>query len=85
VEDEVAHLRDLDLKGVRARWQSILQWRPPPLGAQIRKQCVSIVSIVNTETHGVHRLMKCDGEKDDRRTAAIKPRGDDNAKLLRKS
>jgi hypothetical protein len=66
--DEVAHLRDLD-KGLRARWQSIFQrWPPPPLGAQIRKQCVSIVSIVNTETHGVcvgkaHRLMKCDSEK----------------------
>jgi hypothetical protein len=65
--DEVAHLRDLD-KGLRARWQSIFQRWPPPLGAQIRKQCVSIVSIVNTETHGVcvgkaHRLMKCDGEK----------------------
>jgi hypothetical protein len=36
--------------------------------ARKRKQCVSIVSVVNTETHGVcswkaHRLMKCDGEK----------------------
>jgi Protein of unknown function (DUF2924) len=29
VEDEVAHLRDLDLKGLRARWQSVFQ-RPPP-------------------------------------------------------
>jgi hypothetical protein len=29
VEDEIAHLRDLDLKGLRARWQSVLQ-RPPP-------------------------------------------------------
>jgi hypothetical protein len=28
VEDEIAHLRDLDLKGLRARWQSIFQ-RPP--------------------------------------------------------
>jgi len=29
VEDEIAHLRGLDLKGVRARWQSVLQ-RPAP-------------------------------------------------------
>jgi hypothetical protein len=27
-EDEIAHLRDLDLKGLRARWQSAFQ-RPP--------------------------------------------------------
>src|SRR5262245_50066289 len=27
-EDEVAHLRDLDLKGLRARWHSVFQ-RPP--------------------------------------------------------
>jgi Protein of unknown function (DUF2924) len=30
VEDEVAHLRDLDLKGLRARWQSIFKRQPPP-------------------------------------------------------
>src|SRR5215472_14408320 len=30
IEDEVAHLRDLDLKGLRARWQSIFQRPPPP-------------------------------------------------------
>jgi Protein of unknown function (DUF2924) len=29
VEDEVAHLRGLDLKGLRARWHSVLQ-RPAP-------------------------------------------------------
>ena len=29
VEDEIAHLRDLDLKGLRARWRSVFQ-RPPP-------------------------------------------------------
>jgi len=29
IEDEIAHLRDLDLKGLRARWQSVFQ-RPPP-------------------------------------------------------
>jgi hypothetical protein len=28
IEDEIAHLRDLDLKGLRARWQSAFQ-RPP--------------------------------------------------------
>jgi hypothetical protein len=28
-EDEIAHLRGLDLKGLRARWQSVLQ-RPAP-------------------------------------------------------
>lgn len=28
VEDEIAHLRDLDLKGLRARWHSVFQ-RPP--------------------------------------------------------
>ena len=30
IEDEIAQLRDLDLKGLRARWQSVFQ-RPPPL------------------------------------------------------
>src|ERR1700751_3719687 len=29
IEDEIAHLRDLDLKGLRTRWQSVFQ-RPPP-------------------------------------------------------
>src|SRR5467141_4467367 len=29
VEDEVVHLRGLDLKGLRARWRSVLQ-RPAP-------------------------------------------------------
>ncbi len=29
VEDEIAHLRGLDFKGLRARWQSVLQ-RPAP-------------------------------------------------------
>ena len=29
VEEEIAHLRGLDLKGLRARWQSVLQ-RPAP-------------------------------------------------------
>ena len=29
VEDEIAHLRGLDLKGLRARWQSVFQGLPP--------------------------------------------------------
>ena len=29
IEDEIVHLRGLDLKGLRARWQSVLQ-KPPP-------------------------------------------------------
>ena len=29
IEDEIAHLRGLDLKGLRSRWQSEFQ-RPPP-------------------------------------------------------
>jgi hypothetical protein len=29
IEDEIAHLRGLDLKGLRARWRSVFQ-RPPP-------------------------------------------------------
>ena len=29
MEDEIAHLRALDLTGLRARWQSVFQ-RPPP-------------------------------------------------------
>ena len=29
VEDEIAHLRGLDLKGLRARWHSVFQ-RPAP-------------------------------------------------------
>jgi hypothetical protein len=30
LEDEIAHLRDLDLKGLRARWKSIFRRQPPP-------------------------------------------------------
>jgi len=30
VEDEIAHLRDLDQGGLRARWQSVFQRPPPP-------------------------------------------------------
>jgi hypothetical protein len=30
IEGEVAHLRDLDLKGLRARWRSVFQRPPPP-------------------------------------------------------
>ena len=30
IEDEIAHLRDLDLKGLRARWQSVFRRPPPP-------------------------------------------------------
>ncbi|MEI9924935.1 MAG: DUF2924 domain-containing protein [Bradyrhizobium sp.] len=29
IEDEIAHLRSLDLKGLRSRWHSVFQ-RPPP-------------------------------------------------------
>ena len=29
LEDEIAHLRGLDLKGLRARWQSIFKRQPP--------------------------------------------------------
>src|SRR4029077_21242559 len=29
IEDEIAHLRGLDLKGLRARWQSVLQGPDP--------------------------------------------------------
>jgi Protein of unknown function (DUF2924) len=29
VEDEIAHLRGLDLKGLRSRWQSVFQSPPP--------------------------------------------------------
>ncbi len=28
--DEIAHLRDLDLHGLRARWKSIFRQQPPP-------------------------------------------------------
>jgi hypothetical protein len=30
LEDEIAHLRDLDLHGLRARWKSMLRRQPPP-------------------------------------------------------
>jgi hypothetical protein len=30
IADEVAHLRDLDLKGLHARWQSVFKRPPPP-------------------------------------------------------
>jgi hypothetical protein len=29
IEDEIAHLRGLDLKGLRSRWQSVFQKTPP--------------------------------------------------------
>jgi hypothetical protein len=30
LDDEIAHLRDLDLHGLRARWKSMLRQQPPP-------------------------------------------------------
>jgi Protein of unknown function (DUF2924) len=29
LDDEIAHLRDLDLHGLRARWKSVLRQQPP--------------------------------------------------------
>ena len=29
ISDEIAHLRGLDFKGLRSRWQSVFQRRPP--------------------------------------------------------
>jgi hypothetical protein len=29
ISDEIAHLRGLDLKGLRSRWQSVFQKLPP--------------------------------------------------------
>ena len=31
LNDEIAHLRDLDVKGLRARWKSMFRREPPPL------------------------------------------------------
>jgi hypothetical protein len=28
--DEIVHLRDLDLQGLRARWKSMFRQQPPP-------------------------------------------------------
>src|SRR6476620_11266923 len=30
LEDEIAHLRDLDLHGLRARWKGLFRQQPPP-------------------------------------------------------
>jgi hypothetical protein len=30
LRDEIAHLRDLDLHGLRARWKSVFRHQPPP-------------------------------------------------------
>ncbi|MGC2824421.1 MAG: DUF2924 domain-containing protein [Pseudolabrys sp.] len=30
LDDEIAHLRDLDLHGLRARWKSMFRRQPPP-------------------------------------------------------
>jgi len=30
LDDEIAHLRDLDLHGLRARWKSMFRQQPPP-------------------------------------------------------
>jgi len=30
LDDEIAHLRDLDLYGLRARWKSMFRQQPPP-------------------------------------------------------
>jgi hypothetical protein len=35
VEEEIAHLRGLDLKGLRSRWQSVFQGLPPECGSGI--------------------------------------------------
>jgi hypothetical protein len=30
LDDEIAHLRDLDLHGLRSRWKSMFRQQPPP-------------------------------------------------------
>jgi hypothetical protein len=37
VQDEIAHLRGLDLKGLRARWRSVFQRTPPAWGSLFQK------------------------------------------------
>ena len=58
IEDEIVHLRGLDLKGLRARWQSVLQ-RPRPIICHgiscLRSSLIGskpIVSGISTMRHG---------------------------------
>ena len=39
LEDEIAHLRDLDLRGLRARWQSVFQRTAAPSPATASAVC----------------------------------------------
>ena len=44
IGDEIAHLRGLDLKGLRSRWQSVFQrpaTRTPPAAFAVRNHCLS--------------------------------------------
>ena len=62
VEDEVAHLRDLDLRGLRARWQSIFQ-RSPPMADRLksldrkRTDLTPGTLLVREWDHKSHRVM----------------------------
>src|SRR6266404_8044369 len=68
VEDEIAHLRGLDLKGLRARWQSVLQ-RPAP-GHLPRHLLFAIIAYriqadrFGDLSHETRQLLDCTGAKE---------------------
>src|SRR3984893_15624256 len=68
VEDEIVHLRGLDLKGLRARWQSVLQ-RPAP-GHLPRHLLFAIIAYrIQAErfgdlNHGTRQLLEGAGSKE---------------------
>jgi hypothetical protein len=43
IGDEIAHLRGLDLKGLRSRWQGVFRRPPrsPPAAFALRNHCLS--------------------------------------------
>src|SRR6266446_4844577 len=60
VEDEIVHLRGLDLKGLRARWQSVLQRAAP---GHLTRQLLDSAGAMETGTAMSARLVSLDQKR----------------------
>jgi Protein of unknown function (DUF2924) len=68
IKEEIAHLRDLDLKGLRSRWQSVFQ-RPAPCHLPRHLLCAIIAYRIQVDRfgdldHETKQILDCTDSKD---------------------